>query len=95
MQSRQGRSALMSLRLAPELHRRIARMARQRGQSMSELVRELLEAAAASAAREEQAPRLFDRIAHLAGCVQGGRSDLSRRTGETFKSILRERRDRK
>ena len=85
----------MSLRLDARLQRSIARLARQRGQSKSDFVRHVLMAAVASRAAAEAGGDLFERIAHLAGCVSSGRGDLSSRTGDKFRELLRQRRARR
>ena len=77
-----------------ETERLVERVARRRKQTRSQVVREAI----AQLAREEtsgggRAP--FESIAHLIGCVRGGPPDLSRRTGDKLKALLRERERRR
>jgi hypothetical protein len=75
----------MSLRLDHETRRIIARLARIRGRSQSEVVRE---AVAALIERAPQEDRPYEAWAPVIGIAKGGRPDLSERTGEHLRRLL-------
>lgn len=76
----------MSLRLDVETERALERIAHERGQTKSELVREAIEDLIA---REELSP--YDLVADLIGSVSGGPEDLSEETGRKFRQMLEEK----
>lgn len=80
-----------SVRLDPETERLLARLARKRSQSKSDVIRAAIE----SLARQDEAVpadgTLFETISDLVGCVHGGPPDLSKRTGEKFREALTSR----
>jgi hypothetical protein len=80
----------MSLRLDAETERLVNRLARSRGQTKSEVLREALRALA-SEQRTSSGPTLYDAIAHHVGCFDSGGMNLSARTGRRFASLLKER----
>jgi len=77
-----------SVRLDPETERLLARLARERSQSKSDVIREAIE----SLARHDEAVptdgTLFESISDLIGCVDGGPADLSKLTGKKFRELL-------
>ena len=83
-----------SIRLDPEAERLLRRLAKQRGQTKSEVVR----AAIQSLAKEMQAEATdrasaYDRLAHVIGIADsGGRGALSENTGAKLRALLAERR---
>ena len=79
-----------SVRLDAKTERLVARLAREKGQTKSQVIREALHSAAEKANRRKVS-RPYDRIAHLIGSVSGGPADLSERTGEKFRQLLIER----
>ncbi len=84
-------SSILSLRLDQETRRTIARLARARRSSQSEVLR------AAVAVLIERAPRddrPYDAWAPVIGIAKGGRSDLSERTGQQLRRLLSSRRRR-
>jgi hypothetical protein len=85
-------SSIMSLRLDQETRRAIARLARRRGQSQSDVVRE---AVAALIERAPAGDRPYEAWAPVIGIAKGGRRDLSERTGERFRRLLVTRRGRR
>lgn len=85
-------SAVMSLRLDADTRRTIARLARLRRRSQSDIVRE---AVATLIERAPQDDRPFDAWAPVIGIARGGAPDLSERTGERFVALLRARRGRR
>jgi Arc/MetJ-type ribon-helix-helix transcriptional regulator len=76
-----------SVRLDRKTEKLLDKLARERSQSKSEVIREAIEVLAQRAERaREQA--FVDSIADLIGCVDGGPEDLSERTGKRFREIL-------
>jgi hypothetical protein len=82
-------SAVMSLRLDPETRRTIARLARLRRRSQSQIVREAVSALIGRAPPDD---RPYDDWAPVIGIARGGEPNLSERTGERFGALLRARR---
>jgi Arc/MetJ-type ribon-helix-helix transcriptional regulator len=80
-----------TVRLDPETESLIRRLVRKTGRTKSQVIRDAIRALAGSVARAETAKGPYEAIAHLIGCVSGGPRDLSERTGETFRKLLRER----
>lgn len=79
----------MSVRLDPKTDRAIARLAKRRGQTKSEVVREAIGVLAKQTKASEQAQHPYDLIAHLIGCMDSGGARLSEKTGEQFADLLR------
>lgn len=79
----------MSVRLDPKTDRAIARLAKQRGQTKSEVVREAIGVLTQQTKTGEQ-KQPYDLIAHLIGCVDSGGARLSESTGERFATLVRE-----
>jgi hypothetical protein len=75
-----------SLRLDPELDRRVREAAAIRGESVSEFIR----LAAAKRAEETLAERGRERFADVAGSVHGG-GGRARRSGAAFADAMAER----
>ncbi|MBI4502001.1 MAG: ribbon-helix-helix protein, CopG family [Gemmatimonadetes bacterium] len=78
----------VTLRLSQEARARIARIARRRGVSASEIIREAIEGLVE---REEAFTRPYDAVADLIGTVHGGRRSRSTATGRQFTEQLRRR----
>jgi hypothetical protein len=72
-----------SIRLDPELDRKVRQAAAVRGESVSAFIRD----AAAKRADETLAERGRDRFRDVAGTVRGG-GGRARRTGEAFGEIV-------
>ena len=82
----------LSVRLNPKTESAVKRLARQRNQSRSAVVREaiaVLERALAAPAARQARP--WDAIAHLIGAADSGGSRLSEDTGERFQTLLRQK----
>ena len=75
-----------SVRLDPKTQGALDRLARNRSQTRSEVVRQAIELLAA---KEAQPP--FETVADLIGCVEGGPPDLSENTGQKLRELLRQR----
>ncbi len=80
----------ISVRLNEETKRLLAKLARSRRTSRSEVVRQAIRALAHNE-RGAQEPSLYDRLKGIIGSVHSGRSDLSQNTGEHFYKILLEK----
>ena len=80
----------LSVRLDAATESLIARLARKRRQTKSEVIRDAIDVLS----KQEKGAgrqRPYDRVAHLIGCVKGGPRDLSVNTGKKFREILVER----
>ena len=84
-----------SVRLDARTEALLVRLARMRGRSKSDVIREAVKRLADAEAGNGRAPSLYDRISHLIGKVGGGPPDLSERTGEKFTKLLRARERRR
>ncbi|MBI4278529.1 MAG: ribbon-helix-helix protein, CopG family [Armatimonadetes bacterium] len=84
---------ILSVRLDPQTEALVSRLARRRGQSKSQVVRDAIKALAQMTEKGER-KSAYDRIAHLIGIASGGPPDLSHRTGEKFRKLLQQRRTR-
>lgn len=79
----------MSVRLDAKTERLIEGLARKRGQTKSEIVREAIGAVAEQQMNgSESAKRPYEVIEDLIGCVRGGPPDLSVGTGKKFRQLL-------
>ncbi|MEW6269042.1 MAG: ribbon-helix-helix protein, CopG family [Thermodesulfobacteriota bacterium] len=87
-----GASSVVSLRLDLETRRSIDRLARARGRSRSDVVREAVAALIERAPAED---RPYESWKPIIGIARGGRPDLSERTGERFRELLAARVRRK
>lgn len=85
----------LSVRLEPGAERLVERLARERGQTKSEVIRDALGMLAEQERGTDGKKRPYHLIAHLIGCVRGGPPDLSVRTGEKFARLLMERRKKR
>ena len=77
-----------SVRLDQETESIVNRLARKRGQTKSEVIREALLALARAEERATGRGTLDDSITHVIGCVEGGPANLSERTDEKFRALL-------
>ena len=79
---------LVSIRFDRKMIRSVERLARQKGVTCSEGLRAAVVTLLAkeSAAAAEASQEVWSRVI---GCVHGGRPDLSERTGEKFRRLLR------
>ena len=83
-----------SVRLDPETERLIARLSRTTRRTKSEVIRDAI----GRFAREEEGAggrgtrTPYDALKHLVGVARGGPRDLSVRTGDKFRRLIRQRR---
>jgi hypothetical protein len=81
----------LSLRLDADTERLVNRLARSRGQTKSEVLREALRALAREQPMARSGPTLHDAISHHIGCFDSGGMNLSAKTGRRFAALLAER----
>lgn len=77
-----------SVRLDTQLEGLIDRLARQRGQTKSEVIRSALSALEANEGTKVSKSSPYEAIKHLIGCASGGPVDLSEETGVKFRELL-------
>lgn len=82
----------ISVRLSPQEERLVARMAKQRGETKSDVIRSAIVSLAKEDHSHPARPTPYDAMKHLIGCASGGPSDLSDKTGEKFRMALLRRR---
>ena len=78
----------VTLRLDPDLRKRVARIAKRKRCTTSAALREAI---ASWVAREEETGSVYDSIKDLIGNVRGGDPKLSEDTGRKFAEMLRAR----
>jgi len=83
-----------SVRLDSKTENLVNRLARRRGLTKSEVIRQALIALADAGDNGKSGPTLYDRIEHVIGRVKGLPPDLPERTGRKFSALLRARRRR-
>lgn len=81
----------VSVRLDSKTESMIGRLARKRGQSKSEVIRDAIAVLAKQEENGTGRKRPYDLVAHLIGCIDSGGAYLSRDTGEKFSKLLREK----
>lgn len=74
-----------SFRLDRQTERELARLARTTGRTKSQVIRDAIRAEAAKG----PGPSFYDRISHLVGVASGGPRNLSERTGEKVRAMLK------
>jgi hypothetical protein len=82
----------LTVRIDIKTERLIERLARKRGRSKSEVVRDAIDVLAREIQRQEKNERPYDAVRDLIGSIRGGPSDLSMRTGELFRQMLHAKR---
>ena len=85
-------AGMISVRLDDETRRTISRIARAKGRSQSEIVREAIQAFVRN---DASAVRPYDQWKDVIGIIKDGPRDLSQRTGEKFTKLLLGRRKRR
>jgi hypothetical protein len=79
----------ISVRLDAKTEQLIERLARKRGQTKSEIVREAIGAMAQQQTNgSDSTKHPYEASKDLVGCVRGGPPDLSLRTGDKFRRLL-------
>ena len=85
----------LSVRLNTSTRQLVERLARKRGQTKSEVIRDAIGILAHQEKGSDEEKRPYDMVAHLIGCVSGGPPDLSERAGEKFRQLLVEGRKKR
>jgi hypothetical protein len=78
----------ISVRLDPKTESLLNRLAKRKGRTKSEVIREALTVLSRAEADGEARTNPYEAIAHLIGCARGGPKDLSERTGEKLRKLL-------
>lgn len=81
----------LTVRVDPKTERLIQRLARKRGRSKSEVIRDAIDILAKRAQEQERTERPFEAVRDLIGSVRGGPSNLSEKTGDRFRRMLLDR----
>ncbi len=81
----------LSVRVDSETERLLSRLARKKGLTKSQVVREAIGSLAKWSQEGENGRRPYDIIEDLIGCVKGGPPDLSVKTGQGFRKILQQK----
>ena len=84
----------LTVRIDQKTEQLIKRLVRQRGQSISEIIRDAIAILEKRPQDQEKTEPSFEAVRDLIGSVRGGPSDLSARTGDQFGRILQDRRHR-
>ena len=81
----------ISVRLPARLERMVARVAKERGATKSEVICSALTALEHESRAAHTRPTPYAAMKHLIGCASGGPCDLSMETGKRFRDLLRRR----
>lgn len=82
----------ISVRLPARLERMVARVAKKRGATKSEVICSALTALEHEERAAHTRPTPYAAMKHLIGCASGGPTDLSVETGKKFRGLLLRRR---
>lgn len=85
----------ISVRLDAATERLVSRLAKKRGRGKSEVIRDAIRLLAQAEQGSAPGPTVFDAVADLVGIARSGRGDLSVRTGEKVRELLRARKPRR
>jgi len=88
---RRGDFMALSVRLDEGTERLVESLARKRGQTKSQVIRDALGVLAKQEKGLGERRRPYDLVAHLVGCVDSGGARLSENTGGKFAELLREK----
>lgn len=81
-----------SVRLPARLERLVSRVAKERGATKSEVIRNVLTILEKEDQKAHSGATPYQAMKHLIGCASGGPSDLSMETGKKFRGMLLRRR---
>lgn len=84
----------LTVRVDAKTQRLLQRLARKRGGTKSDVIRDAIGMLARQVEAEADTDRPYDKVRDLLGTVQGGPADLSVRTGEAFRQMLSARRSK-
>ncbi len=82
---------VISVRLDEAERQLVGRLAKTMKKSRSDVIRAGISALAERERQEAKPGSVFERVAHLVGCVKGGPADLSERTGQGFRELLKQK----
>jgi predicted DNA-binding protein len=82
-----------TVRLDPATLRVMGKLARRRGVTKSQLIREAIQRLGEGEGSEKAAETVYDAMEHAIGCWDSGGAQLSEATGEKVKALLRARHD--
>ena len=88
--SYEGRMVI-SVRLDEAERQLVGRLAKTMKKSRSDVIRAGLSALAERERQQAKPGSVYERVAHLVGCVKGGPADLSERTGKGFHALLKQK----
>ena len=81
-----------SVRLPARLERLVSRVAKERGATKSEVIRNVLTILEKEDQKAQAGATPYHAMKHLIGCASGSPSDLSAETGKKFRGLLLRRR---
>lgn len=84
----------LTVRVDVKTERLLLRLARKRGETKSEIIRDAIGVLAKEVRVQEATEHPYEKVRDLIGSVSGGSIDLSTRTGEKFRRLLNGRRGR-
>ena len=79
----------ISIRLDRDLEALVRRLSKRRDRTRSEIVREALQLLADQEEAVGRTPGPYELVSHLLGCADSGGRRLSERTGDKFRTLLR------
>ena len=82
----------LTVRVDVKTEQLLLRLARKRGETKSEIIREAIGILAKEIQVQEAAEHPYEKVRDLIGSVSGGPVDLSLKTGEKFRRLLAGRR---
>lgn len=78
----------LTVRVDMKTERLLLRLARKRGETKSEIIRNAIGVLAREVHAQETTEHPYEKVRDLIGSVSGGPADLSMRTGEKFRRSL-------
>ena len=81
----------LTVRVDVKTERLLERLARKRGGTKSEVIRDAIGLFAREVETRETIERPYEKVRDLVGSVQGGPTELSKQTGEKFCRMLADR----
>jgi len=82
----------LTVRVDVKTEQLLQRLARKRGRTKSEVIRDAIGVLAKEIEAQEATEHPYDKVRDLIGSVHGGPADLSMRTGVKFRRAMAERR---
>jgi Arc/MetJ-type ribon-helix-helix transcriptional regulator len=85
---------MINVRVDTKTEARVEQVARRRGQSKSQVVRDALRLFLEHENGAQMHATAYDKLEHLIGCWDSGGMNLSQNTGEKFAELLRQKKTR-